>query len=104
GDVVTAERKTVDVNQPSGLECRNCGGAGAHIDHGRAQISFIVGKDCQPRDIGSGCHGLDVEMTALHREHQVAGGGDIGGGHVHVHTDPCARHAARVADAVAPVD
>ena len=43
-------------------------------------------------------------MAALDREHQIARGGDIGGGDMHVDAEPRAEHAARIADAVDAVD
>ena len=43
-------------------------------------------------------------MAALDRQHQIAGGGDIGRRHMHVDAEPAAEHAARIADAVGAVD
>src|SRR5215469_7095773 len=101
---MAAERETVDVNEPSSLECGNRGGAGAHINHGRAQISLVIGENREPCDIGRGRHGLDVEMTTLDGEHQIAGGGNFGGRHMHVDPEAAAKHSTRIANAVYAID
>ncbi len=80
-------------------EHRQGRGAGAEIDAGGAEIGLVVGEAGEPGDIGRGHHGLDRDMAALDREHQIAHGGDVGGDHVHVDAEAMAEHAARLADA-----
>src|SRR5262249_2534398 len=104
GDVVAAEGEAIDVNESPGLECSNRGGASAHVDHGRAQIGLIVGKNRKPRDIRRSGHRLYIEMTSLDGKHQITGGGDIVGRHMHVDPEACAEHSARVADAIYAID
>src|SRR5262249_13259507 len=104
GDVVAADGEAIDVNESTGLECSNCGGAGAHVDHCRTQIGFIVGKNRKARDIGRSGHRLHIEMTSLDGKHQITGGGDIGGRHMHVDPEAGAEHSARVAYAIYAID
>ena len=59
-----------------------------------AEIGLVVGERRQAGDIGARHHGLDVEMAALDRQHQVARGGDIGGRDMHVDAE-AARRACR---------
>ena len=47
---------------------------------------------------------LDGEMAALDRQHQVAGGGDVGGHDMHVDAEFARQHAARLADAAHVVE
>ena len=104
GDVMAAQREAFQMNEPAVYEGRHRGGAGAHIDDGGAEIGLVVGENGEPCDIGRRDHGLDVEVAALDRKHQIARRGDVGGGDMHVDAEPRAEHAARIADAVDAVD
>ena len=75
------------------------GGAGAHVDHGGAEIGLVVGEHGQARHIGARHHRLDVEVAALDRQHQVARDRDVGGHDMHVDAELARQHAARIADA-----
>ncbi len=49
GDVVAAEREAVGVHEVAAGEHRQRGGAGAHVDHGGAEIGLVVGQHRQGR-------------------------------------------------------
>ena len=76
--------KPSDVHEAAAGEHRDRGRAGAHVDHGGAEIGFVVGQHGKAGDIGARHHRLDDEMAALDREHQIARRGDVGRRHVHV--------------------
>ena len=69
-----------------------------------AEIRLVVGQNGEAGDVRGCHHGLDVEMAALDREHQIARRGDVGGGDMHIDAEPRAEHAARIAHAVDAVD
>ena len=103
-DVVAAEREAVGMDEAAAGEHRHGGGAGAHVDQGRAEIGLVVGDHRKPGDIGRRHHGLDREMAALDHQHQVARRRDVGGHHVHVDAEFARQHAARLADAAHAVE
>ena len=101
GDVLAAEREAVGMHEAAAGEHRHGGRAGAHVDHGGAEIGLVVGQRGKPGHIRARHHRLDVEMAALDRQHQVARGRSVGGHDVHVDAESARQHAARVADAAA---
>jgi hypothetical protein len=70
-DIDPAERKAFGMHEAAAEEDRDGGRAGAHVDHRRAKIGLVVGKDGKAGDVGTCHHGLDVEVAALDREHQL---------------------------------
>ena len=92
------------MHQPAADEDGHRGGAGAEVDHGRAEIGLVVGQHGEAGHIGARHHGLDGEMAALDCKHQIARRRDICRRHVHIDAEAAAQHAARIADAVGAVD
>ena len=104
GHVPAAEREAVGMHEAAAGKDRDGGGAGAHVDHGGAELGFVVGQRGQPRHIGARHHRLDVEVAALDREHEIARSRNVGGDDMHVDAEMARQHAARIADAAGVVE
>ena len=74
------------------------------LDARRAEIELVVGQHRESSGIGTRHHGFDVEVTALHRQHQVLGNGRVRSHHVHVDAELPRHHAARIANALHAVE
>ena len=92
------------MNEAAGRIGRNRGRAGAHFDHGGAEIGLVVGQHRQACDIRTCRHGLDIEMAALDHQHQVAGHRGIRRDDVHVDAELAGHHAAGIADALDAIE
>jgi hypothetical protein len=103
GDVVPADRDGVRVNDLAAPEHPDAGGAAAEVDHDRAHLRLVVHERREAGGIGGGDHRLDVEVAALHREHEVARRGGLRGDDVKVDAELVADHPERVGDRAGPV-
>src|SRR5215475_10245118 len=104
GHVPAAEREAVGMDETPAGKHRDGRGTGADLDQRGAEIELVVGQRRERRYIGARHHRLDVEMTALDREHQIAGGRDVRGHDVHVDAELAREHAAGIADAAGMVE
>ena len=68
GHVPPADREAVGMDKTPVREYRHRGGASAHVDHGGAEIGFIVCQGRQARRIGTRNHGFNHEMATLYRK------------------------------------
>ena len=99
-----ADRHAVGIDHAAVEEDRHGGGAAAHVDHGDAEIAFILDQAGKTGGIGRNHESLDAEMTALDHAGDVPHRAGGGGHQMHVGPEPVAAHAARIPDASAAVD
>ena len=72
GDVLAADGDGVDMDETAVAEHAHADGAAAEIEHGRAELGFVVDQDGEARRIGRGDHGLDGQVAALDCEQEIA--------------------------------
>src|SRR5579864_2101128 len=99
-----AERKTAGRGEAPPRIGRYCGGARPHFHHRRPKVGFVVGQHRKPRHIGTCRQGLDIEVAALHHQHQVLGHGGVRRHDIHVDAKLPRDHALGIADALHAID
>ena len=102
--VMATNGNGIGINQVPVIKHRDgCGGA-TKVNAGDTQIGFVIHQNGKSRCIRRGYQSLDLQVTAMQHQFQIAHRQCFGAHHSHIDTQLVANHALGIANTLLPVD